>query len=65
MRQGQRILQVQVGTPPQTFIVQADTGSADFWLATPGSIGVPATFNPSSSATYNDLGFAVNLAWVS
>ncbi|EIN12712.1 acid protease [Punctularia strigosozonata HHB-11173 SS5] len=57
------IINVQVGTPPRTFMVQADTGSADFWLATPGSVGVPATFDPSTSSTYHDLGRSINLTY--
>ncbi|EIN12892.1 acid protease [Punctularia strigosozonata HHB-11173 SS5] len=45
---------VSVGTPAQSFMVVADSGSSDFWLASPGSIGVPNVFDPSTSTTFED-----------
>ncbi|EIN12791.1 acid protease [Punctularia strigosozonata HHB-11173 SS5] len=56
-------LTVQVGSPPQPMIVQADTGSSDLWLASTGSVGVPNTFNKSSSSTFLDLDRTVGISY--
>ncbi|EIN12681.1 acid protease [Punctularia strigosozonata HHB-11173 SS5] len=54
---------VDVGTPPQTFTVVADTGSADFWLGAPGSLGMPVTFDPTSSSTYKNLSTPIHITY--
>jgi hypothetical protein len=50
------IADVQVGTPPQTFQVVADTGSSNFWIPDKTCRGTPCAnkhkFDKSASSTY-------------
>ncbi|KAI9321687.1 aspartic peptidase domain-containing protein [Dichotomocladium elegans] len=51
------MIEVQVGTPAQTFHVQLDTGSPSFWLPDiPCTTGCPGgQFNPASSSSFKSL----------
>lgn len=61
------IIDVELGTPPQTFTVQLDTGSADLWVPssncgpTTGCYG--KTFDHTQSSTFKNISQPFNIVY--
>ncbi|KAI9282339.1 aspartic peptidase domain-containing protein [Sporodiniella umbellata] len=55
--------EISIGTPPQSFQMDFDTGSSDIWIPSTsclGSCGIHPRFDPSKSSTFDSVG---NKTW--